>query len=76
VTHWHSGYGSLEAFVQKRLGPAPELLLGAAMAVNEVRAGVEPTNLLQPPEGLCTSTHVGEPHYAEWAATPIADGLY
>jgi hypothetical protein len=35
ATHWHRGYGSLKAFVQKRLRPAPESLLGAAMAVKE-----------------------------------------
>lgn len=76
VTHWHSGYESLEALAQKRLHPAPDSLLSATTAGNEVRAGVEPTNLPRAPAGLCTSAHDGGPRCAKWAASLIVDGLH
>ncbi len=62
--------------MQKRLRPASESLLNAAAAVNEVRAGVEPTNLLRAPARLRTSAHDIGHRRAMWAATPIADGLH
>jgi AcrR family transcriptional regulator len=74
----HSGdpaYEALPAYFDKRLRPALESLLGAAAAAGEIRAGVEPNDLLRAVASLCTSANdVGADHSRRMVAL-LVDGL-
>jgi AcrR family transcriptional regulator len=74
----HSGnpaYDTLPAYFQKRLRPALQTLLEAAAAAGEVRAGVDPGDLLRAVAGLCAPTHDGDPAYARRMVALLVDGL-
>jgi AcrR family transcriptional regulator len=74
----HSGnpaYDSLPAYFQKRLRPALQTLLEAAAAAGEVRAGVEPDDLLRAIASLCAPAQDGDPAHARRMVALLADGL-
>ena len=74
----HSGnpaYDSLPAYFQKRLRPALQTLLERAEAAGEVRAGVEPDDLLQAAASLCAPAYDGGPAHARRMVALLADGL-
>jgi AcrR family transcriptional regulator len=74
----HSGnpaYDSLPAYFQKRLRPALKTLLERAVAAGEVRAGVEPDDLLQAAASLCAPAYGGVPTHARRMVALLADGL-
>jgi AcrR family transcriptional regulator len=74
----HSGnpaYDTLPAYFQKQLRPALQTLLEAAAAAGEVRAGVEPDDLLRAVASLCAPAHNGDPAHARRMVALLADGL-
>jgi AcrR family transcriptional regulator len=74
----HSGnpaYDSLPAYFQKRLRPALKTLLERATAAGQVRAGVEPNDLLQGAASLCAPAYDGGPAHARRMVALLADGL-
>ena len=74
----HSGnpaYDTLPTYFQKRLRPALQTLLEAAAAAGEVRAGVEPNDLLRAVASLCAPAHDGDPAHARRMVALLADGL-
>jgi AcrR family transcriptional regulator len=74
----HSGnpaYDTLPAYFQKRLRPALRTLLETAAAAGEVRAGVEPGDLLNAVASLCAPAHNGDPAHARRMVALLADGL-
>jgi AcrR family transcriptional regulator len=74
----HSGnpaYDSLPAYFQKRLRPALKTLLERATAAGQVRAGVEPNDLLQAAASLCAPAYDGGPAHARRMVALLADGL-
>jgi AcrR family transcriptional regulator len=74
----HSGnpaYDSLPAYFQKRLRPALQTLLEAAAAAGEVRAGIEPDDLLRAIASLCAPAQDGDPAHARRMVALLADGL-
>ena len=74
----HSGnpaYDSLPAYFRKRLQPALQTLLEAAAAAGEVRAGVEPGDLLRAVASLCAPAQDGDPAHARRMVALLADGL-
>jgi AcrR family transcriptional regulator len=68
-------YETLPAYFQKRLRPALKTLLEAAAAAGEVRAGVEPNDLLRAVASLCAPTHDGNPAYPRRMVALLVDGL-
>jgi AcrR family transcriptional regulator len=78
ATALHSGnpaYATLPAYFQKRLQPALQTLLEAAAAAGEVRAGVEPNDLLRAVASLCAPAHDGNPAQPRRMVALLADGL-
>lgn len=74
----HSGnpaYDTLPDYFQKRLRPALQTLLEAATTAGEVRAGVEPDDLLRAVASLCAPAHNGDPAQARRMVALLADGL-
>lgn len=74
----HSGnpaYDTLPAYFEKRLRPALQTLLEAAAAAGEMRAGVEPDDLLRAVASLCALVHKGNPTHAQRMVALLADGL-
>jgi AcrR family transcriptional regulator len=74
----HSGdpaYEALPAYFDKRLRPALESLLDAAAAAGEIRAGVEPNDLLHAVARLCTPAHNVGPDHARRMVALLIDGL-
>jgi len=74
----HSGdpaYDTLPAYFQKRLRPALQTLLDAAVAAGEVRAGVKPDDLLHTVPSLCAPAHDGDPARARRMLALLVDGL-
>jgi AcrR family transcriptional regulator len=74
----HSGnpaYDALPAYFQKRLRPALQTLLEAAAKAGEVRAGVEPNDLLQAVASLCAPAHDSDPEHALRMVALLVDGL-
>jgi len=74
----HSGdpaYDTLPAYFQKRLRPALETLLDAAVAAGEVRSGVKPDDLLRAVASLSAPAHDGDPTHARRMVGLLADGL-
>jgi hypothetical protein len=74
----HSGnpaYDTLPTYFEKRLRPALQTLLEAAAAAGEVRAGVEPDDLLRAVASLCAPAYGGDPAHALRMVALLADGL-
>jgi hypothetical protein len=74
----HSGdpaYIALPTYFDKRLKPALENLLDAAVAARVVRPGVEPGDLLRAVATLCHGPHGKEPVYARRMVELLVDGL-
>ncbi len=74
----HSGdpaFDTLPAYFEKRLQPALQALLEGAVATGEVRAGVEPDDLLRAVASLCMAPHDGDPAYARRMVALLIDGL-
>jgi AcrR family transcriptional regulator len=74
----HSGdpaYDTLPAYFQKRLRPALQTLLDAAVAAGEVRSGVKPDDLLHTVPSLCAPAHDGDPTRARRMLALLVDGL-
>jgi hypothetical protein len=65
----------LPAYFQERLRPAIQTLLEAAAAAGEVRADVEPDDLLRAVASLCMSAHDGGPARARRMVALLVDGL-
>ena len=78
ATALHSGnpaFETLPAYFQKRLRPALRALLEAAAASGEVRADVEPDELLRAVASLCISAHDDGPAHARRMVALLVDGL-
>jgi AcrR family transcriptional regulator len=74
----HSGdlaYDTLPAYFQKRLRPALQILLDAAVKAGQVRSGVEPDDLLHTVPSLCAPAHDGDPARARRMLALLVDGL-
>lgn len=74
----HSGnpaFDTLPAYFEKRLRPALQTLLEAAAATGEVRADVEPYDLLRAVALLCTPAQDGDPATARRMVGLLVDGL-
>jgi AcrR family transcriptional regulator len=74
----HSGnpaFDTLPAYFEKRLRPALQTLLEAAAAAGEVRADVEPYDLLRAVALLCTPAQDRDPSHARGMVALLVDGL-
>ncbi|HKF30286.1 MAG TPA: TetR family transcriptional regulator [Candidatus Binataceae bacterium] len=74
----HSGnpaYETLPTYFQRRLRPALKTLLKAAAGAGEVRAGVEPNDLLRAVASLCAPAHDGNPAHPRRIVALLVDGL-
>ena len=74
----HSGnpaYNALPAYFKQRLQPALQTLLDAAAATGEVRADVEPYDLLRAVGSFCMQANDGDPAYARRMVDLLVDGL-
>src|ERR1700730_2511719 len=74
----HSGdpaYSALPGYFDKRLRPALETLLEAAVAAGVVRPGIEADDLLRAVATLCHGPHGEEPVYARRMVKLLVDGL-
>ena len=74
----HSGdpaYRALPGYFDKRLRPALETLLKAAVAAGAVRPGIEADHLLRAVATLCHGPHGEEPVYARRIVELLVDGL-
>jgi len=74
----HSGapaFEALPAYFDTRLRPALRSLLDAAVAAGEVRAGVEPDDLLTAVAGLSAPAHNGQTTHARRMVALLVDGL-
>lgn len=78
ATALHSGdpaYDALPAYFEKRLRPALRGLLQAAVAAGEMRADVEPDELLGAVARLCMQAREDRPGQAERMVALLVDGL-
>ena len=78
ATALHSGnpaFDPLPAYFQQRLQPAFRGLLDSAAAAGEVRADVDPEDLLGAVASLCMSAHNDGPGRAERMVALLVDGL-
>ena len=74
----HSGapaFAALPAYFDSRLRPALRSLVDAAVAAGEVRAGVEPDDLLSAVAGLSAPGHDGRTNHARRMVALLVDGL-
>jgi AcrR family transcriptional regulator len=74
----HSGnpaFDTLPAYFEKRLRPALQTLLEAAAAAGQVRADVEPYDLLRAVGSLCMPGNDGDPAHARRMVALLVDGL-
>ena len=74
----HTGdpaYSALPGYFDKRLRPALETLLEAAVAAGVVRPGIEADDLLRAVATLCHGPHGKEPVYARRMVELLVDGL-
>jgi len=74
----HSGgpaYIALPAYFNKRLQPALQTLLDAAVAAKAVRPGIEADDLLRAVATLCRGPRDEEPVYARKIVELLVDGL-
>ena len=78
ATALHSGdpaYDALPAYFEKRLRPALRNLFEAAAAAGEIRADVEPDELLSTVSSLCMQAHDARPAHAQRMVALLVDGL-
>lgn len=68
-------YATLPAYFEKRLNPVLRTLLETAAAAGEVRADVEPYDLLRAAASLCTGIHNGDSKYTRQMVALLVDGL-
>ena len=69
-------YDTVPFYFRKRLRPALQILLEAAAAAGEVRAGVEPDDLLRAVSSLCAPAgHNSDPAQARRMVALLADGF-
>ena len=74
----HSGdpaYDNLPAYFQKRLRPALQSLLDAAVTAGEVRPSVEPDDLLKAVARLSSPAGDSDPSLARRLVALLVDGL-
>jgi hypothetical protein len=74
----HSGdsaYSALSAYFFKRMEPALEKLLDAAIAAKVIHAGVRADDLLRAVATLCHGPHGEEPSYARSMVQLLIDGM-
>jgi len=70
-----AAYETLPAYFDKRLEPALQTLLDAAVAGGELRADVEPYDLLRAVASLCMPSSDGDPAHARRLVALLVDGL-
>ena len=78
ATALHSGnpaFDTLPAYFDKRLRPALRTLFDAAAAAGEVRADIEPDELLRAVGSLCMSARDAGPAYTRRMVALLVDGL-
>ena len=78
ATALHSGdpaYDALPAYFEMRLRPALRTLLEAAAAAGEMRADIEPDELLGAVARLCMQAHDERPAHAQRMVALLVDGL-
>lgn len=78
ATALHSGgsaFESLPAYFDKRLEPALQGLLDAAVASGEMRGDVRPYDLLRAVASLCMPSSDGDPAHARRLVALLVDGL-
>lgn len=78
ATALHSGdpaFDTLPVYFEKRLLPALRTLLDAATVAGEVRADIEPWDILRAVGSLCMSAHDGGSAYARRMVALLVDGL-
>lgn len=68
-------YEALPAYFEGRLNPALRTLLQSAEVAGEVRADVEPDDLLRAAASLCTVVDSGDPVHARRMVALLVDGL-
>ncbi|BBZ28951.1 TetR family transcriptional regulator [Mycolicibacterium madagascariense] len=74
----HSGdpaFDPLPAYFAERLGPALESLLGAAVAAGEIRAGIDPIDLLHAVGNLTVPTPGNDGTHTQVMVELLVDGL-
>jgi AcrR family transcriptional regulator len=78
ATALHSGdpaYDALPAYFEMRLRPALRTLLEAAVAAGEMRADIEPDELLGAVARLCMQAHDERPAHTQRMVALLVDGL-
>lgn len=78
ATALHSGdpaFNALPAYFDERLRPALQALLDAAVSAGEVRADIQPDDLLRAVGCLCMSLHDDQIDYARRMVALLVDGL-
>ena len=78
ATALHSGdpaFNALPAYFDARLRPALQALLDAAASKGEVRADIEPDDLLRAVGCLCMAVHDDQIDYARRMVALLVDGL-
>lgn len=68
-------YATLPAYFEKRLNPVLRNLLDTAAAAGELRADVEPYDLLRAAASLCTGIHNGDSKFTRQMVALLVDGL-
>ncbi|MFD2329646.1 TetR/AcrR family transcriptional regulator [Cohnella sp. GCM10020058] len=68
-------YETLPAYFEKRLNPVLRSLLDTAAAAGELRADVEPYDLLRAAASLCTGIHNGDAKFTRQMVALLVDGL-
>ncbi|HEY0122065.1 MAG TPA: helix-turn-helix domain-containing protein [Rhizobium sp.] len=74
----HSGdsaFETLPAYFDKRLEPALQALLDSAIKAGEIRADVQPHDLLRAVASLCMPSSDGDPAHARRLVALLVDGL-
>lgn len=78
ATALHSGdsaFATLPTYFRERLRPALKALLDAAAEVGEVRADIEPDDLLRAISSLCMSDYDSQADYTRRMVALLVDGL-
>ncbi|MDI4645046.1 TetR/AcrR family transcriptional regulator [Cohnella hashimotonis] len=68
-------YETLPAYFEKRLNPVLRNLLDTAATAGELRADVEPYDLLRAAASLCTGIHNGDAKFTRQMVALLVDGL-
>lgn len=70
-----AAFETLPAYFDKRLEPALQTLLNAAVASGDLRADVQPSDLLRAVASLCMPSSDGDPAHARRLVKLLVDGL-